>query len=206
LAKAALHKQNLVRAAMRLFRRQGYASTGLAQILDESGAPKGSLYHYFPNGKEALGEAAVELAAGLVREKLVELAEEHREPGAFLRAYAKTMAGWMEESGYRSGCPIATTLLETAPASPRITAAGVRAIDGWTEVIAGVLERTGAQRREARTRAQLVVAAMEGALILARVRRSAQPILDVAKLAPSGGGGGADGTRTRNFRRDRPVL
>jgi TetR/AcrR family transcriptional repressor of lmrAB and yxaGH operons len=93
------------------------------------------------------------------------------------------MAGWMEESAFRSGCPIATTLLETAPASPRITAAGGRAIDGWLDVIAGVFERSGAERREARSRAQLVVAAMEGALILARVRRSTQPILDVAKLA-----------------------
>jgi TetR/AcrR family transcriptional repressor of lmrAB and yxaGH operons len=183
VGKPAVHKANLVRAAMRLFRRQGYASTGLAQILGESGAPKGSLYHYFPDGKESLAEAAVELAARLVREKLVELAERHREPEAFLRAYAKTMAGWMEESGFRSGCPIATTLLETAPASPRITAAGVRAIEGWIEVIAGVLERAGAERHAARSRAQLVVAAMEGALILARVRRSAQPILDVAKLA-----------------------
>jgi TetR/AcrR family transcriptional repressor of lmrAB and yxaGH operons len=183
MAKAALHKENLVRAAMRLFRRQGYASTGLAQILDESGAPKGSLYHYFPNGKDALGEAAVGMAAGLVHEMLVGLAERHRDPHAFLRAYAKTMAGWMEESGFRSGCPIATTLLETAPASPRITAAGVRAVDGWIEVIAGVFERAGAERREARSRAQLVVAAMEGALILARIRQSPQPILDVAKLA-----------------------
>jgi TetR/AcrR family transcriptional repressor of lmrAB and yxaGH operons len=183
MGKAAIHKASLVRAAMRLFRRQGFASTGLQQILSESGAPKGSLYHYFPNGKEALGEAAVERAAGLVREMLAELAARHRDPKTFLRAYAKTMAGWMEESGFRSGCPIATTLLETAPASPGITAAGVRAIDGWIEVIAGVLERAGAERREARSRAQLVVAAMEGALLLARVRQSAQPILDVAKLA-----------------------
>jgi len=45
------HKENLVRTAMRLFRRQGYASTGLQQILAESGAPRGSLYHYFPGGK-----------------------------------------------------------------------------------------------------------------------------------------------------------
>jgi TetR/AcrR family transcriptional repressor of lmrAB and yxaGH operons len=182
MAKAALHKENLVRAAMRLFRRQGYASTGLAQILDESGAPKGSLYHYFPHGKEALGEAAVGLAAGLVRELLEQLAVRHRDPQAFLRAYARTMAGWMEESGFRSGCPIATTLLETAPASPRITAAGVRAIDGWIEVIAGVLERAGRSPREARSRAQLVVAAMEGALLLARIRGSPRPILDVAQL------------------------
>ena len=182
MARAAVHKQNLVRAAMRLFRRQGYASTGLQQILTESGAPRGSLYHYFANGKEALGEAAVELAGTRVREMLADLAARHAEPRAFLNAYCRTLAGWMEESHFRSGCPIATTLLETAPESPTITAAGQRAIDGWIEVIAGVLAKAGLARREARSRAQLVVAAMEGALILARVRRSTRPILDVAKL------------------------
>lgn len=182
MGNVALHKDNLVTAAMRLFRRQGYASTGLQQILNESGAPRGSLYHYFPDGKEALGEAAVHKASALIGEMLSGLAARHRSPRAFLRAYCKVMAGWMEESGFDSGCPIATTLLETTPASKSITAAGLRAIDGWIEVIAGVLAADGMKRREAQTRAQLIIAAMEGALILARVRRSARPILDVAKL------------------------
>jgi len=68
MGKAAIHKASLVRAAMRLFRRQGFASTGLQQILSASGAPKGSLYHYFPNGKEALGAAAIELSADDLQE------------------------------------------------------------------------------------------------------------------------------------------
>lgn len=168
---------------MRLFRRQGYASTGLQQILSESGAPKGSLYHYFPNGKEAIGAAAVERAGRLMRKTLSELATRHREdPKAFLRAWCKVMAGWMAESDFRSGCPIATTLLETAPDSPAITAAGREAVDGWIRIVAGVLAEGGRDRREARSLAQLIVAAMEGALILSRVRRSTRPILDVAKL------------------------
>ena len=182
MANVAKHKENLVRTAMRLFRRQGYASSGLQQILAESGAPKGSLYHYFPSGKEALGEAAVRMAGDMIKEMLQGLATRHREPRTFLRAYARTMAGWMEESGFRSGCPIATTLLETAPTSEAITAAGEQAIDGWTNVIAGVFADAGVARREARAKAQLVVAAMEGALIISRVRQSTRPILDVAKL------------------------
>jgi TetR/AcrR family transcriptional repressor of lmrAB and yxaGH operons len=182
MGKAATHKENLVRTAMRLFRRQGYASTGLQQIVAESGAPKGSLYHYFPSGKEALGEAAIALAGGMIREMLSDLAARHAEPKAFLRAYCKVMAGWMEQSGFRSGCPVATTLLENAPQSPAITAAGERAIDAWIEVVAGVLSNGGMERREARSRAQLILAAMEGALILSRIRQTTRPILDVAKL------------------------
>jgi TetR/AcrR family transcriptional repressor of lmrAB and yxaGH operons len=180
--KAVAHKENLVRTAMRLFRRQGYASTGLQQIVAESGAPRGSLYHYFPSGKEALGEAAIVLAGGMIREMLADLASRYSEPKAFLSAYCKVMAGWMEESGFHSGCPVATTLLETAPQSPTITAAGARAIDGWIDVVAGVLSDAGMERREAKSRAQLIIAAMEGALILSRIRGSARPILDVAKL------------------------
>jgi TetR/AcrR family transcriptional repressor of lmrAB and yxaGH operons len=185
MANAAKHKDNLVRTAMRLFRRQGYASTGLQQILTESGAPKGSLYHYFPSGKEALGEAAVNLAGSMILEMLTEHAARHREPKPFLRAYARTMAAWMKESDFETGCPIATTLLETAPRSPSITIAGEKAIDSWIQVIATVFENAGTTRRDARTQAQLIVGAMEGALILARVRQSTRPILDVANLVYS---------------------
>jgi len=183
MGQAALHRENLVRTAMRLFRRQGYASTGLSQILAESGAPKGSLYHYFPDGKEGLGLEAVELAGALMREELAALAKRHASPESFLRAYGRRMAGWMQESGFHSGCPLATTLLETAPASEPITEAGERALDSWADVIAEVFERDGAPRRAANERARLVIAAMQGALILARVRRSTRPILEVAKLA-----------------------
>lgn len=183
MARAAKHKQELVRTAMRLFRRQGYASTGLQQIVDESGAPKGSLYHYFPSGKEALAEAAVEMAGGMIRQMLEAHAARALAPKSFVQAWCRTMAGWMEESGFQSGCPIATTLLETAPRSRAVSAAGRRAVDGWIDVIAGVLESDGSARREARRRAELLVAAMEGALILSRIRQSKAPILAVAELA-----------------------
>ncbi len=186
MGDAGAHKQALVETAMRLFRRQGYASTGLAQILSESGAPKGSLYHYFPGGKEQLGEAAVVLAADRMAGTLAALAERHAAPEAFLKAYARTLAGWMEESDFRSGCPVATTLLETVPGSPRLAAVGERAFDAWIAIVADVFARDGRGRAVARRDAQLVVAAMEGALILARVRRSTRPVLEVAKLARSG--------------------
>jgi AcrR family transcriptional regulator len=181
LANARKHRDNLVRSAMRLFRRQGYAATGLQQILALSGAPKGSLYHYFPGGKEAIGEAAVELAGRRVAETLEELAAQHPSPRDFVAAYCRQYATWMEESGFRSGCPIATTVLETAPLSARITAAAQGAIESWIEIVASVFAHAGMAPRAARERAELTVAAVEGALILARVTRSAAPILAVGR-------------------------
>jgi TetR/AcrR family transcriptional regulator, lmrAB and yxaGH operons repressor len=180
MANAAKHKDSLVRTAMRLFRQQGYASTGLQQVLGESGAPKGSLYHYFPGGKEELGEASVRLAAKLIAEMLSEHAARHKSSAAFVKAYCSTMAKWMEESDFRSGCPIATTMLETAPQSPELTRAGVEALDQWITVIAAVFAADGTSMSKARTKAQTLIAAMEGALLVARVRQSSRPIMDIA--------------------------
>jgi TetR/AcrR family transcriptional repressor of lmrAB and yxaGH operons len=181
LANAPKHRHNLVRSAVRLFRRQGYAATGVQQILSLSGAPKGSLYHYFPGGKEAIGEAAVELAGEMVGDTLEELAASNPSPRAFVAAYCKQYGDWMEESDFQSGCPIATTLLETAPRSEPITAAGRAAVDSWIETIAAVFKRSGVEARVAKQRAELLISAVEGALILSRVRRSKAPILNVGR-------------------------
>jgi TetR/AcrR family transcriptional regulator, lmrAB and yxaGH operons repressor len=167
---------------MRLFRRQGYAATGLQQILAESDSPKGSLYHYFPGGKEALAEAAVELAGNLVADLLADLGSRHSgDPAGFLEAYCSTMAGWMEESEFRSGCPIATTILETVPASPTMTTIANQLLDRWTEIIAIALAPAARSSSEATRLAGAVIAAVEGALILARIRRSTAPLLDIPR-------------------------
>src|SRR5215468_5205258 len=99
MANAAKHKDSLVRTAMRLFRQQGYASTGLQQVLAESGAPKGSLYHYFPGGKEQLGAAAVKLAAQLMGAMLSDLVVRHRRPATFVKAYCDVMSKWNDHAG-----------------------------------------------------------------------------------------------------------
>ncbi|MBI1385831.1 MAG: TetR family transcriptional regulator [Rhizobiales bacterium] len=180
MANAAKHKDGLVRTAMRLFRQQGYASTGLQQVLTESGVPKGSLYHYFPGGKEQLAEAAVRLAGELMGAMLAEHAACCKTPRAFVKAYCATMARWMEESGFRSGCPIATVMLENAPGSPELTRAGAEAIDHWIEIVTPVFVSEGRSKGEARREAETLIATMEGALLLARVRQSSRPIMEIA--------------------------
>jgi TetR/AcrR family transcriptional repressor of lmrAB and yxaGH operons len=183
VANARKHRENLVDSAVRLFRRQGYAGTGLQQILELSGAPKGSLYHYFPGGKEAIGAAAVERAGELVAATLEQLADEHPDADSFLAAYFEQYAEWMEESEFQSGCPIATTLLETAPRSEPITRAGLVAIGRWIEIVALVFERSGIDRTAAEDAARFTIAALEGALILARTTRSRKVIVDVGRVA-----------------------
>lgn len=186
MAAPGRHREAIVRSAAVLFRRQGYAATGTAQILAMSGAPRGSLYHYFPEGKEQIAQAAVEHAGRLVTVTLARLVEQQPTPGAALREYGRLLAGWMVSSGFQDGCPIATALLELAPASDGVSAAGRLAFDAWIFVLEQALVSSGADAERARRLATLAVAAIEGALVLARTRRDGTVVLagaaDVAAL------------------------
>lgn len=174
------HREAMVRATVALFRQRGYAATGLNDILARSGAPKGSLYHYFPGGKEEIAAAAVHFAGERVRETLEALAKDHDRPGPLIRAYADLLGGWMAKSGFRDGCPLATTLLETTPDSPHLKAAGLAAFASWRAVIERELVRDGVAAERARRLAALFISAIEGSLIQARVEQSARPIIEAA--------------------------
>lgn len=176
MAKAAQHKERLVMAAATLFRKKGYAGTGLNEILATSGAPKGSLYHYFPEGKEALGAAAVTVAGAVVVKTLTELRSTSEDAAQFVKGYGDKLAGWMEDSDFQSGCPIATTVLETCPGSAAIRQASNAVFESWISVIAEVFIDDGMSRDQARGNAELTISAIEGALILCRAESSAEPI------------------------------
>ena len=177
----ATQRNAIVRAAATLFRRNGFAATGINEIVKVSGAPKGSLYHYFPNGKDEIAVAAVRFAGNALVATLEKLEQEHKSAAALIQAYCQLLAGWMAKSGFRDGCPITTTLLETAPQSADVAAAGREAFDGWHAVIARVLIRDGFGKAEAMRLATLTISALEGALILARIESNARPINDVAR-------------------------
>jgi TetR/AcrR family transcriptional repressor of lmrAB and yxaGH operons len=176
---APKHRAAIVAAAAALFRRSGYAATGLNDITARSGAPKGSLYHYFPEGKAAIGRAAVEAAGRTVRRTLAEIEAGSPDAGALVREYARRVAGWMAQSAWRDGCPITTTLLETAAEDDAMRAAGREAFDGWVEVIAAALAQDGVEQGRALTLARLAICALEGALILAKVEQDRAAILAV---------------------------
>ena len=87
------HRQPIVNAAVTLFRRRGYAGTALYDIADVSSAPKGSLYHYFPEGKVSIAAAAVQEAGRRVAATVTELASTTHSSSELLRAHARLLAG-----------------------------------------------------------------------------------------------------------------
>lgn len=177
----ARHRQPIINAAVRLFRRQGYGGTGLNDIVDESHAPKGSLYHYFPGGKSSIAIAAVEEAGRRVAQTVAQLALETGTTGELIKGHARLLAGWMQKSGFRDGCPITTVLLELAPAERGVARAGREAYAARLAILTEKLVADGYSVERAARLAGLCVSAIQGALIQARVERSSAPIESAAQ-------------------------
>lgn len=171
-----------LRAASRLFQERGYAATGLAEIIERSGSPKGSFYFHFPGGKEQLAAEALAAAGQEVAAAERALLERAKSPARFVRDYLGMQARILEESDYRLGCPIATVTLEMAGESEEIRQAADAAFVSWTTLFADALVKHGRRPAEARRLAEHVIATVEGALLLARARRSTTPLRNAATI------------------------
>jgi TetR/AcrR family transcriptional regulator, lmrAB and yxaGH operons repressor len=172
----AKHRRPIINAAVALFRQRGYSATGLNDIVEASGAPKGSLYYYFPEGKASIAVAAVEEAGRRVANTVSELAEAASSTGELLKAHARLLAGWMRKSSFRDGCPITTVLLELAPEDRAVAQAGRDAYAARLAILKKKLMADGFSAGRAERLAGLCVSAIQGALIQARVERSGAPL------------------------------
>lgn len=171
-----------IQTAADLFRRQGYAATGLEEILAVSGAPKGSFYHYFPHGKEQLAAQALTLSGERVLQRIEHAAAAATSAGALVTAIAAGQAKDLRDSGFALGCPVATVALELAGTSDAIATTSHAAFASWAAPLADRLIADGRSASEAARLARWTVATLEGALVLARAARDATIVTDAAAI------------------------
>lgn len=169
-------RARLIGAAARLFQEKGYAATGLSEILTAAEAPKGSLYHHFPGGKAELAAAAMRGAGGLLRETLRRSRDAATDSGGAIEAFASDLAGWLEGSGFTRGCPLATVALEQTPGAGDLPDAIAGAFSRTVDALAQMITADGAAPDRALRLAGLTLAALEGAMILARIQQSGEPV------------------------------
>ncbi len=174
-------RTRLVEAAAGLLQRQGYATTGLAEITARSGAPRGSLYFHFPDGKEQLGAEALGLAGERVGAAMDVALRAAPDSASAVRAFVSTLSAELQSSDYQLGCPIATTALEQAASSPRLREAAQGAFARWLALLRIQLQAGGCEPAIAEEQAVFVLSAIEGALLLARVARSTRPLRVVSQ-------------------------
>ena len=124
----------LIDSAAMLFRRQGYAATGLNQILDEAGVKPGSLYHHFPQGKQQLAAAVVD-GVGADIEQLLRRFLAGGLPVADIVDQWIDLMGAGLSADQRDGCPIEPIATESVNASPLVREASARAFTGWCRAV-----------------------------------------------------------------------
>ncbi len=182
MAKIQNSREKAVEGAERLFRTQGYAATGLTQILEVSGAPKGSFYFHFPDGKRQLAQEVLEVYGKRVLAGMQALAAKHSDPAGFVRALGRAMAKEMEATGWTLGCAAQNLAIELAPADREFTDALEKTFTKWTSAVADGIKAAYPSRHVAERRAAAILAAFEGAKTLARASRSAAPFDAVIEI------------------------
>jgi TetR/AcrR family transcriptional regulator, lmrAB and yxaGH operons repressor len=180
MAERGKTRKQLVASTVELLRRQGAYGTGLHDVLDHSGAPRGSLYFHFPGGKEELIREALQDAADVVDRALEKSLDRHRNVAEAMADFLTRYGHRLEESNFTGGCPVAAVALDVAAEGDRLRTACDWALSGWVSILAERLREEGRDPDEAEALALTALSALEGALILSRARRSAGPLHAVA--------------------------
>lgn len=170
-------RERMVVSAALLIRERGARATAISDVLEHSGAPRGSAYHYFPGGRTQLLCEAVDFAGEYVAALIAGADDGLQLIDTLIDQYRRQLL----DTDFRAGCPIVAVSVEAgeqqdaermAPVVERAAAA----FDRWNDLIAARLIADGVPRERASELAVLATTALEGAIVLARVRRDLMPL------------------------------
>lgn len=179
---ASTTKERMLETSAQLFRRQGYSGTGLKQIVAQGEAPIGSLYHFFPGGKDQLGAEALR-HSGRGYESLIDsVFARTRTTATAAEAWFQLAAEALEGSDFADGCPIATVALEVASTNGELRQICTEIFASWQAKVAGRLVAEGHSPRCAATLASFALASLEGAIILSRTARDVTALRTTSKI------------------------
>lgn len=172
-------RTRMIRKAALLFRGQGYAATGFREIVEKAGTRRGVIYHHFPRGKAELAEevlAATDNAVGAA----IEVVCAEQTPVSAMHAILGGAKLVMSGGGYPPGCPVAAIALGAGPDDRNLLETARDVFRRWQAPFQDCLHRNGFDRSDAANLATLLIAGMEGALILCRAEGTMEPLDRVA--------------------------
>ncbi|MFJ8946272.1 TetR/AcrR family transcriptional regulator [Streptomyces sp. NPDC102395] len=178
---SAPSRERIVAGAADLISRRGLNATSIRDLAKHAGAPLGSTYHYFPQGKGQLATEAVryagEAVTGVLRREL------DAGPAAGLRAFLALWRGVVVDSDFRAGCPVLAVSVEEPQSDevPPALLAAAEAFEDWERLLADSLRGQGVDADGAEGLAALVVASVEGATAMCRAKRDVHPLNQVAQ-------------------------
>jgi AcrR family transcriptional regulator len=176
-------KDRILETSGELFRRQGYMGTGVKQIVEEAGAPFGSIYHFFPGGKEELGAATIRRSGALYGLLFVEFVGPEADLVKGVRAFFAGAAETLRETDFADACPIATVSLEVSSTSEELREACADVFNLWIEGGTARFVEAGLTKKQSRALVIEMLAGLEGAFVLSRALRSTEPVELAGKAA-----------------------
>jgi TetR/AcrR family transcriptional regulator, lmrAB and yxaGH operons repressor len=169
----------MIESAAVLFRERGVHGTSFTDVLEHSGAPRGSIYHHFPGGKTQLAEETTRWAGEFILAATVAALAEN-DPAGAIGSFRRWWTEILRSSDYEAGCVIVAATLE-GEREPTVRDAAAEAFKKWEHVLAGALRERGIPASRATSLATLLIAAIEGAVVLSRAQRSTKPLVHVSK-------------------------
>jgi AcrR family transcriptional regulator len=169
-------RERILDTTAELFRRYGYTGTGLKQIVAEANAPFGSIYHFFPGGKQHLGEEVIRRSGRMYQELVEAVLDAAPDIVSATRDVFTGAAAVLEETDYVDACPIETVALEVASSNETLRKATAEVFEGWIDSGTRRFEAAGIEEARARQLALTLIAALEGAFVLSRATRSPEPL------------------------------
>lgn len=170
-------RDQMVEAAVGMLARRGLQATSFSELLSATGAPRGSLYHHFPQGKDQLMAAAVDLAGTVLADALAPVAGAPAE--AVVERFLAIWRAVLARSDCESGCAVLAVTVATD--SPELLSHAMVVFRGWREQLAGLLQQGGFTAAQAKRFAVFLIASAEGAVVLSRAEQSAEPFELVAR-------------------------
>lgn len=167
----------MIDSAVTLLRERSAAGVTVDAVLARSGAPRGSVYHHFPDGRDQIVLEAVRLAGQHVATLIGEPGE--RDPSAVVRRFLDFWEHILRDADYIAGCPVVALTVDSSAERPAIRDLVKDIFDLWHQKLESVLTASGIDIGRARRLATTVIAAAEGAVLLCRAQRSAVPLHDV---------------------------
>jgi AcrR family transcriptional regulator len=176
-------RERLVRAAIDLFREQGFHATGISEILWKADARRSSLYHHFPGGKDELATAAITLAGEEYWERVEATWDAQADAVRGVREVFEVAADRLEATDYAEICPIATIALDVAGTRNELRMAVARVFEEWLDSASRRLILAGASDNVATASSHTIIVMLEGAFLLCRTLKDAAPMRDAAGVA-----------------------
>ncbi len=175
-------RDQIIETTCTLLELQGYHATGLNEIIRESGSPKGSLYHYFPGGKEELVAAALNRAGDVAHQRIKAQLTISHDLVQVMRDFMMDLAAGIEASAYQAGGAITIVAMEVASSQrDRLREECERIYELWRQAFRDRMVEAGIESGRAERLAMLILAAIEGGILLCRTYRSPEPLVAVAE-------------------------